>query len=120
MKTLNYKSKLTAVIALVVIATAGAALRTRAQDQQPPPVNDRHALFGLLGITHGQTARLSVANLEPPPIGDFPPGPTRVEMSFVDADGHFTVANLDPLRQSGWQKISLSGGNLSACRNRPE
>jgi hypothetical protein len=91
MKPLNYKSKLTAVIALLVIATAGASIRTKAQDQLPPPVNDRHALFGLLSITRGQTARLSVADLTPPPVGELPPGPIRVEMSFVDADGHFLL-----------------------------
>ncbi len=91
MKLLNHKSKLTAVIALVVIATAGANLRTKAQDQLPPPVNDRYALFGMVGITRGQIARLSVSKLQSPPVGDLPPGPSRVEMSFVDADGNTLV-----------------------------
>jgi hypothetical protein len=97
MKTLNHKFKLIAVIALVV--AAGASMRTRAQDQTPPPSPDRHALFGQIGITRGQTARLNVSNL-PLPVNDLPPGPIRVELSFVDADGN-TLINTDgqPIRR---------------------
>src|SRR5262245_11955969 len=92
MKTRTYKSKLSALIALVVIATASAGMRAMAQDQQPPPSPDRHALFGMVGITRGQTARLNVSYL-PSAVPDLPPGPTRVEMSFVDADGNTLVNN---------------------------
>ncbi len=100
MKSLNYKFILIAVIALVVITTLGASMRTKAQDQQPPPVNDRYALFGLVGMTRGQTARLNVSNLVPPPIGELPPGPIRVELSFVDTEGHTLVNNdSQPIRR---------------------
>lgn len=87
MKTLNNKWKLMVIVAIVSIAGIGASLRTRAQDQQPPPVPDR-ALFGLVGITRNQVARLSVSNIHALLIDGLPPGPIRVEMSFVDADGN--------------------------------
>ena len=91
MKTLKTRTKLIALVALVAIAAACAITRVRAQDT-PPPIGERHALFGMTGITRGQTARINVSHL-PPPVGDYPPGPTRVEMGFVDADGNPLLNN---------------------------
>src|SRR5829696_1832863 len=88
MKSKNSRTKIITVVALVLIAAAGVAFRARAQEEIPPPVPDRQVLFGMLGITRGQTARLNVSNLLPPPTNDLPPGPTRVELSFVDGDGN--------------------------------
>lgn len=61
-------------------------LRTaRAQDQQPPPNPDRIS-FGMVGVTRGQTIRLNVVNAIPYDSA-FPPGPSRVVLTFLDAQG---------------------------------
>jgi len=58
----------------------------RAQDQIPPPVPDRVS-FGMVGITAGQTIRISVANTIMPNDVGLPPGPVRVVMSFRGMNG---------------------------------
>jgi len=87
------KTKRTLTIATVLIALAAFAMlgifrdtrRVHAQDQLPPPIPDRIS-FGMVGITQGQTIRLSVVNTFPPgPV--FPPGPSRVVLTFLDAEG---------------------------------
>ena len=81
----------TLFIALAALTTVGLLLgagqyQVQAQDQQPSPVPDRIS-FGLVGITHGQTIRLSAANTTIPNDLNFPPGPTRVSLTFLDAEG---------------------------------
>ena len=54
----------------------------------------------MTGITRGQTARINVSNLVSPPIGDYPPGPYRVEMMFVDVEGNALLNNEgNPIRR---------------------
>ena len=57
-----------------------------AQDQIPPPVPERVS-FGTVGITSGQTLRVSVANTILPNDTDLPPGPTRVVITFRGLNG---------------------------------
>jgi hypothetical protein len=72
---------LAALAALVTLGAFRGAGRVRAQDQQPPPINDRIS-FGLVGVTRGQTLRLSVASISDAicPCG-------RVLLNFRDAEG---------------------------------
>jgi hypothetical protein len=63
------------------------APRTQAQDQQPPPVPDRIS-FGMVGITAGQTVRVSVANTILPNDENLPPGPVRVVLNFRNGSGN--------------------------------
>lgn len=76
------------LIALVVLLAAGAAAggaRSRkawAFNPQPEPPGR----WGMFGIVEGQTARVSVVNTSDDPHG-YPPGPCRVGLAFVDADG---------------------------------
>ncbi len=76
--------------ALAILAAFGIFRNTtpvKAQDQQPPPINDRIS-FGMVGITAGQTIRINVTDIQiPPPIGDLPPGPYRVVMAFRGMNG---------------------------------
>jgi hypothetical protein len=61
----------------------------RALGAEPPPDPDRK--FGMLGITFGQTARVSVTNLASPTSTDpngVPPGPCRAEITFLDSQGN--------------------------------
>jgi hypothetical protein len=61
----------------------------RAPGAEPPPDPDRK--FGMLGITFGQTARVSVTNLAAPTSTDpngLPPGPCTVEINFLDGQGN--------------------------------
>ena len=90
MKTKRTLTIATLLVALATLLTLGVFRGTRkvhAQDQIPPPVNDRIS-FGMVGITQGQTIRLSVVNSLPPPIGDSQPQTQRVVMTFLDAEGN--------------------------------
>ena len=86
-RTLTIATVLVALAALMTLGVFRGTRKVQAQDQTPPPINDRIS-FGMVGITQGQTIRLSVVNTNPPPIGDLPPGPTRVVLTFLDAEGH--------------------------------
>jgi len=72
---------LAALAALVTLGVFGAPRSAQAQDQTPPPVGDRIS-FGMVGITRGQTVRLSVASISDAvcPCG-------RVLLNFRDAEG---------------------------------
>ena len=72
------------VIAITLISRQ--PLPVSAQDQIPPPVPDRIS-FGTVGITSGQTLRVSVANTIMPSDVNLPPGPTRVVMTFRGMSG---------------------------------
>lgn len=86
-RTLTIAAVLVALAALTTLGIFRGTRQVHAQDQIPPPQPDRIS-FGMVGITQGQTIRLSVVNTHPPPVGDFPPGPSRVVLTFLDADGH--------------------------------
>jgi hypothetical protein len=79
---------LTAAIATVAfVANMRSTIEpVHAQDQIPPPVNDRVS-FGSVGITSGQTLRVTVANTILPVDANLPPGPTRVVMTFRGMNG---------------------------------
>lgn len=57
-----------------------------AQTEVPSPVPERVS-FGLVGITAGQTVRISVANTILPSDANLPPGPVRVVMTFRGMNG---------------------------------
>ncbi len=81
---MKIRRRLATLAAALAVFAGLAALRSiqpaQAQDQIPPPVNDRIS-FGMAGITAGQTMRLSVVHMYPPGPS-LPPGPTRVVMTF--------------------------------------
>jgi hypothetical protein len=87
------KRTLTITIAIVALALLTAfgifrnVPRTRAQTDIPPPTNDRIS-FGMVGITSGQTVRVSVANTIMPSDENWPPGPTRVVLTFRSLSGN--------------------------------
>jgi len=88
MKTKRTIATIIGLAALAALMTLGIFHGTRpvqAQDQIPPPQPDRIS-FGMVGITQGQTIRLNVANTIPYDAA-FPPGPTRVVLDFLDAEG---------------------------------
>jgi len=76
-------------LAMLVLATLVFMRQTqpvKAQSEQPPPTQDRVS-FGVVGITAGQTVRISVANTILPNDVNLPPGPTRVVMTFRAMNG---------------------------------
>jgi hypothetical protein len=78
-----------AAIALAILTAFGIFRNSnpvKAQTDIPPPVPDRIS-FGMVGITAGQTARISVANTILPNDANLPPGPVRVVMTFRNASG---------------------------------
>ena len=87
------KTKRTLTIAIVlitlpVLAMIGISRDTHHVNAQvvSPPTPDRVS-FGMLGITQGQTVRVTAVNSTVPNDVDYPPGPTRVVLSFLDIDG---------------------------------
>ena len=106
MNTRNIFKKVSIAIALVALLASGAIWELR-RVRAAIDINLR-AAFGMVGITHGQTMRLNVVNLTPPPDNDrqIPP-PCRVVLSFRDAAGQ-------PIRNSDGQvirrEVSLQSG----------
>ena len=89
MKTKRILTIATMLFALGTLMTLSAFHGTRkvqAQDQVPPPINDRIS-FGMLGITEGQTVRVNVSNSIAPNDSGYPPGPTRVVIRFLNSVG---------------------------------
>jgi hypothetical protein len=87
---LNETSKVIAVVALVAIAIFCAlpAVRGSALPNCSGCRNLKFT-FGMLGITPGQTARLSVVNALPSGPPQIPVGPpSRVTLMFVDSNGN--------------------------------
>jgi len=90
---------LVALAALVSLGIFRGTQRAHAQDQTPPPTGDRIS-FGMVGITQGQTARINVANVLTPNDPNYPPGPTRVVLTFLNSDGQlFRNRDGNPIRR---------------------
>jgi hypothetical protein len=89
---MNHKRILTIAVAVFGLALATAfgifrtAPRTQAQDQLPPPVNDRIS-FGMIGLASGQTMRVNVSDVVTANDSNWPPGPTRVAIIVVNSRG---------------------------------
>ena len=112
------------VVSLVAFAAAvfGAAAifdqgRSRAAAFNPQP--DPPA-FGMIGITHEQTARLNVVNWgdQPVPSGDrsqpIPIGdrPVRVELTFFDSQGNRLARSVQTLERGHAGFLDLDGATL--------
>jgi hypothetical protein len=74
--------------------------------------------FGVLGITGGQTARLNVVSLTPPPEPDRstpPPEPERpvqVELMFFDSQGNVLLRSTETLMPGHAAFLDLDGATL--------
>ena len=83
--------KLMVVAMLLLFSVVAFSNRVRALPKCPSCRN-LHFSFGMLGITSGQTARLSVVNaipVGPPSLPSSPPQtPVRVDLMFVDVAGN--------------------------------
>ena len=71
------------VIGAAIVGAVVWGAGVRAFNPQPDPPG-----FGMIGISYGQTLRLSVANTAGL-LSAFPPDPCRVQMAFLDGDGHY-------------------------------
>jgi len=87
----NPSTRMKAIVAVAFLIIGVVFLVTRAKAS--PTAVEQPALFGILGITRGQTARLNVANVSSPDNPLLPPDPCHVTMSFVDADGNVLLNN---------------------------
>ena len=88
---------------LAAAAASTSSPHARAFNPQPEPPGR----WGLFGIVAGQSARVSVVNTSGDPHG-YPPGPCRVGLAFVDADG--TVLKEARLTLRPGQATSLDYG----------
>ena len=97
MNTRNIFNKLSIAIALAALFAGGAIWEIR----RVRASGGFERAFGMVGITRGQTMRLSVVNLTSPPDPDrqIPP-PCRVVLSFRDGNGHpFTYSDGQVIRR---------------------
>ena len=113
------------VVSLVAFAAAvfGAAAifdqgRSRAADFNPQP---DLFVYGMIGITHEQTARLNVVNwgdVNPGPCrssgGEVDPGPCRVQVEFMwfDSQGNILLRSTETLMPGHAAFLDLDGGTL--------
>ncbi len=98
------KNKRTLTIASVAFILIGLAAfgilrylpqQVRAFNPQPDPPG-----YGLVGITNGQTIRITVINTTNPPDPDTPANPARVLLNFRDGDGNlFRNPDGSPIRR---------------------
>lgn len=89
MKTKRTLTIAAVFVALTALLTLGLIRGTRpvnAQQEEPPPNHDRIS-FGMVGITAGQTMRVTVSDILTPNDTGWPPGPTRVVLNFRNANG---------------------------------
>ena len=102
MKTKRRTVTSLAMVALTALVSLGifrGEPRAHAQDQLPPPTGDRIS-FGMVGITQGQTARISVANVIAQNDSNYPPGPSRVAIIVVNSNGNpFRNRDGSPVRK---------------------
>jgi hypothetical protein len=82
MKTKRTLTIAAVLVALVTLMTLGLFRETRkVHAQEPPPTTVVHRLsFGMIGIAHGQTARLNVTNPDET-------RPMTINWKLVDSDG---------------------------------
>ena len=90
MRTRNIFTKLSFAIALVALAASGAVWEVRRVHAVQPPEPDR--TVGMVGITRGQTIRLSLVNLAFVVDPQYPPDPCRATMEIYDnASGRTSI-----------------------------
>jgi len=94
-----------------LIASAHMGARVSAFNPQPDP-----PAFGMLAVTHGQTARLNVVDAT-----DVPPGPCReVELMFLDSEGNIRQRSVQCLMSGRAAFLDLNGNFLEQIDNRTE
>ena len=102
-----------AMLAGVLIATAAILDRSRVAAFNPQP--DPPA-FGMLGITHQQSARLNVADTR-----EVQPGPCRqVEMTFFDGQGNVLMQSSQCVMPGHAVFVDLNGISLVSTTPRTE
>lgn len=85
-RTLTIAAVLVALAALMTLGILRGSRQVQAQDEVAPP-NTVRVSFGTIGITSGQTLRVTVANTNMPNDPNWPPGPIRVVMTLRDMNG---------------------------------
>lgn len=96
-------------VTLIALAASLLALQpAQAFNPQPDPPG-----FGMIGVTPGETLRISAANPEVSNPTGVPPGPCRVELSFVDSAGNLLLPAVQfTLRAGQSAHYDLNGDKL--------
>jgi hypothetical protein len=90
---------LAAATALVILASGRIV---KAFNPQPDPP----ALFGMIGITPGETMQLNIVNVE---INGLPPGPCRVTLRFLNSDGRVLKQQIVSVKPTQAAALTLTG-----------
>jgi hypothetical protein len=101
-----------ALVATLAIALTLAIAWSASHTQAFTQVERSRIDFTTIGITPGQNARLNVTHLDG--TGQFPLGPCRVELGFVDSDGNDVIPAVQRTLEAGHTTfINLDGDNVA-------
>jgi hypothetical protein len=94
-----------AVAALLVILATGRIVKAFNPQPDPP------ALFGMIGITPGETMQLNIVNVELPGI---PPGPCRVTLRFLNSSGVVLKQQVISVKPTQAASLTLTGAEAGS------
>jgi len=98
-----------AAVALLVVLASGRIVKAFNPQPDPP------ALFGMVGITPGETLQLNIVNVE---LSGIPPGPCRVNLRFVNSSGIILKQQVVTVKPTQAASLSLTGAEAGgAFRN---
>ena len=115
LKVVSFAAFAAAVVGAAAILDQGRSRAAAFNPQPDPPA------FGMIGITHEQTARLNVVNwgdVNPGPCrsrgGEVDPGPCRVQVEFIwfDSQGNILLRSTETLMPGHAAFLDLDGGTL--------
>lgn len=96
------------ILLLALVSGLLAAQPVRAFNPQPDPPG-----FGLIGLTTNETLRLNVSNITSAGPRELPPGPCRVELTFVDSTGAELLPAVQTTLAPGEStSVDLNGADL--------
>ena len=91
-----------AIAALAVLVMLASGRIVKAFNPQPDPP----ALFGMVGVTPGETLQLNVVNVELPGI---PPGPCKVTLRFLNDNGVIVKGKVVTVKSGQAASLTITG-----------
>lgn len=109
-ETTQMKRALVIAVAALIVFVAGAKIVKAFNPQPDPP-----ALFGMMGITPGETMQLNIVNVQ---LSQLPPGPCRVTLRFVNSSGGILKQQTVTVKPTQAASLKITGAEAGgAFRN---
>lgn len=98
-----------ACAALLVVLASGKIVKAFNPQPDPP------AIFGMIGITPGETMQLNIVNVQ---VNGIPPGPCRVTLRFLSSEGRTLKQQIVTVKPTQAASLTLTGAEAGgAFRN---